>query len=239
MKFDSLNVRMPIELSLVWTLAAALLVWILVEPGWRIPDYAARFFFFTIPVWGFWSWRWAEWCGFGRPKRGSAIKVGAKWVELTPEQAQAHSLYGVDGWARLLAATMLLGATGVGFSLLWLLLDFVELPGQIRQYNAVIAGLNIAVAAVDFFALYQLMRKRPGFQIAFTVFVMLVLANDIVTFKIAQLLPPYLAAAGAWRAPIGIAIWLGWLVYVWRSRRINVTCRHHVRREDLKHLGGS
>jgi chromate transport protein ChrA len=239
MKFDSSGIRILIEMSLVWTLAAALLVWLLVEPGWGIPDYVARFLSFTIPVWGFWTWRWAERRGFGRVRRGSVIRTGGKWVGLTPEQAKAHSLYGVEGWALLLVAALLFNVIGVGFSFLWFLLDFIELPGQVRQYNAIIAGLNIVVAAVDLFALYQLTRKQPGFQLSFTVFVGLVLANDIVTFKIVQNLPSYLIVAGAWRAPIGIAMLLGWLVYVWRSRRINITCRHRIRRKDLQHPKGS
>jgi hypothetical protein len=141
----------------------------------------------------------------------AGVKPDGDWIALTGEQAEAHPLYGVEGWLRAVWAWLALQ----------IILDFFR-AGAFLLFARETAVLGVSISTVSAtiaaVALYQLFYLRPAFPIwiaANTVFSMSLLA--------------YASIASAGIFVINVAV----LGYALLSRRVNISYRRRAKPEWL------
>jgi hypothetical protein len=141
----------------------------------------------------------------------AGAKQGSDWIALTREQAEAHSLYGVEGWLRAVWAWLAIQ----------IILDFFR-AGAFMMFSAETALPGVAVSAVSAviaaLTLYHLFYLRPAFPIW--------LAINAV-FSMILLAFASIAAAGVFAVNVAI------LGYALLSKRVNITYRRRAKPEWL------
>jgi hypothetical protein len=152
------------------------------------------------------------------PIRADQIREEADWVYLAQELAEQHPLHGIGGWTGLLLALMILGAA-IG---LWALFQL----GGLLAYGGLIVVLFLAVLAVQILnivTIVLLINRSPAFPPTF-------IALSVISIVLTLIL----LALGDFSVGniIGMISQILWLCYVLMSRRVNVTFRRRVERED-------
>lgn len=165
------------------------------------------------------------------------------WIELSETEAERHPLCGVHGWSMVLAISLIVAA----ISIVTCMMDSLDLS-TLRHLPALFVLLRLeeilqwitAGACVALF--FGLVHHKTWFQAAFvavTIFASvwpfallavapLALAQDGIAFSIGKAVTPDFLVSWLTPAISGAA----WIAYVLRSRRINVTTRRRIRRDD-------
>lgn len=151
--------------------------------------------------------------------RADQIHEEGNWVYLPPEIAAQHPLNGIGGWTGLLLAMMILG----GLLGLWALIQFAAL----LPYGGPFVALFVAVLilqVLNLVTIILLIRKSSAFPTWYVILAGLSIAMALLIF----------ALGGGFRAAdiVGLVSSLAWLCYVLVSRRVNVTFRGRVERND-------
>ena len=144
------------------------------------------------------------------------------WMHLAPEIAKRHPLYGVGGWAGVLLAYLGISFIGGAY------FTWVEFDLALRRdaHPIVIGFLTVSLIIVLWFgvAVVQLLSERSSFRVSFTVLMGVAAFFQIVLFTLTLTARPVQV--------VGILIALTLVIYVWTSRRIEVTCRKRVSTGD-------
>lgn len=157
------------------------------------------------------------------------------WTRIPATDAVRHPLYGVKNWLIVFALGILLGlirelgtlkaeAHGAGMTLS----DFLSIEHPAVTYIKVVLGLNIAIVAVIYWALFT---KHPSFR---------VIASSLLlaSWPIAALLGLVIPFEGL-GATLGLSFFPWaiscsvWVTYLQRSRRVRVTFEYLVRSDEL------
>jgi len=207
--------RMTVVISIVYSVFVLLILG--EEEYWDLDDMVLPFAVFTAPVWIFWSSVWVSPERFERffnpdlKKNGTAQE---KWVYVSEKVARTHKYYGISGWAFFLAFSIAAGFPISAF----MLFSFIDVISDIMKV-AVILELSLSV-----FVFYALVTHNIYFQKIF-----------IITYVILVMLFGGIAIYSNYLDPRSIADMIRgliWMVYVIRSKRINITTRHRFRRGD-------
>ncbi len=148
----------------------------------------------------------------------------AGWVRVSEAEAEAHRLYGLGGWLRVVSAMMVLSVPG-GVVLVWQQWMDPALGGAALASNLVSLlqlGAQVAMAVLWF-------RRWPGFRPAYAVFA--VLGTMLLALADWAIGPP---PGPASEDPVGdlvleAAFHLAFLAYMQASRRFRVTFEHRVK----------
>ncbi len=164
---------------------------------------------------------------------GQQAQFAKGWVYLAPDVVKdRHPLYGIGGWAILL----MLGLVADPLVNLLVTINYARHLSSGWQF---IFYIRAIVGFATLWAALRLANHKENFQYVCTAVVAGLLALDTVLALVAAeglskrgseaLLVEWVRAA----IPSGL-----WLVYIWRSKRVNVTCRSRVRPNDpfLQHV---
>lgn len=142
------------------------------------------------------------------------------WVDINKEAAKSHPLYGVKGWAALLVAYLIVKA-------LFIYLVFVS-------KDPIVNSMVLISVAWLLTSSFLLIAHKKSFQTFLGTYWIITILGSLGT-----LLPDVsleLSTAYPWSTLGGRLLYGGvhllWLGYIWKSARINVTCRNRVRRND-------
>ena len=152
------------------------------------------------------------------PIRADQIRTDGEWVYLPQELAEQHPLHGIGGWTGLLLALMLLGAA-LGR---WSLFQLGALLGQ----GGLVVGFFVfalAVQALNAATIVLLIIQSRAFPATF-------IALSVIAVVLIVVLMAF-GDSGIGNV-VGIVTQILWLLYVLMSRRVNVTFRRRVERED-------
>lgn len=180
---------------------------------WDMDDMVTPFFIFTAPVWIFWSAVWVNperFDSFFRSDSGENIK-SRQWVYVDKETAKTHKYYGIGGWALFLAFSYVASFI-VGVYIFITFADFLD------DLLKIVMALGLTIHIVVF---YSLVTHQEYFQKLFIfTFVISILLYIGTTIYLNKLDPRGIADA---------VRGLIWMVYIVRSKRINITIRHRLR----------
>ncbi len=152
----------------------------------------------------------------------------AGWVRVSEAEAEAHRLFGLGGWLRVISALMVLAVPG-GIALTWQQWMPLAAGGVAIASNLVallVLGAQIGMAVLWF-------RRWPGFRPGYAVFAVVGTAGlALVDLAIGP--PPGPASAD----PTGdlvleVAFHLAFLAYMQFSRRFRVTFERRVRPAEV------
>jgi hypothetical protein len=148
----------------------------------------------------------------------------AGWVRVSEAEAEAHPLFGLGGWLRLVSVLMVIAIPG-GAVLAWQQWMPLAAGGVALASNA----LALAVLAAQIGMAVLWFRLWPGFRPAYAAFA--VLGTLILALADHALGPP---PGPATADPFGdllleAAFHLAFLAYMQTSRRFRVTFEHRVR----------
>ena len=161
------------------------------------------------------------------------------WKVIRHQEVQRHPLYGIKGWAKALWISLvfvwpIFGVLGLlNYDLFWGVFESASL-----FRFALITG--VAGIGCNLYLGYKLWNKSEQFQILYTwinfVFVLLaIFLNPILYYYfsppwVQEIISPY--AHFSRDLIVSLASYGIFILYVWRSKRINVTCRERVRQDD-------
>jgi hypothetical protein len=150
--------------------------------------------------------------------RADQIREHGNWVYLPAEIAAQHPLHGIGGWTGLLLAIMIIS----GLFGLWPAFQLA----QLLRYGDLFVMLFVAVLALQVMNLVTIVLLIKQSRAFPTWFIILAGSSIAVTL--------FFFALGSVRAAeIGNVVSnIIWLTYVLISRRVNVTFRGRVERED-------
>lgn len=148
--------------------------------------------------------------------------ITGEWVVLEKKNASNHPLFGVKGW---LAYAMYILALGPFVEMI-----FLHKEGELFDFSSIV--LMGVTFIYYWFPLFLLRKRHPKFQFVIVLFQLFYLCwvslIILLSFSIApenlEFLPE-LALPVFWRI-----LFLGYVLF---SKRVNVTLKHRIRREDL------
>ena len=148
------------------------------------------------------------------------VKREGDWVYLDEESAKRHPLYGIRGWAALLASVLVAGA---------LLGLFVTVGAVVGVVFGAIEGAIVAVSmagasAYQLFVAARLWKMQASFQRHYLILFVISLAVALVSFV--------MDPEEGMQSIVEIVIMGLWLAYVLQSVRINVTTQKRVSAGD-------
>ena len=142
------------------------------------------------------------------------------WININEEIGKGHPLYGVKGWAALLVAWLIIKAV-VGYLVFWSSNPLFALPVLVS-----IIWLGISC--------FLLFAHKKSFQSCLTIYLVINIGGALysllpdISNELSQINP--LTTKVGRLGYIGVNLLL--LGYIWKSVRINVTCRSRVQRND-------
>jgi len=142
-------------------------------------------------------------------------KVGDN-VEMPREMAAGHPLYGIAGWAVVLAVFMCLDAI---MGVLIIIGSFVLASRGTGGLHALFGFIQFGLLCWAIVCLVKLFSKRPDFPGQYTAFCITSGALTLLGAMINGL---------SWVAAVQLAVVAIYIAYVQTSRRIRVTFRHQV-----------
>jgi hypothetical protein len=148
------------------------------------------------------------------------LKRDGDWVYLDEAGAKRHPLYGIKGWAALLASLLVAGA----------LLGLLVFVGAVVAVvfgaieGVIVAALMAGASAYQLFVAARLWKMRDSFQRHYLILFMVSLVLTIVSFVVDP--------EGAMSSIASMVVMGLWLAYVFQSARINVTTRKRVSAGD-------
>lgn len=150
------------------------------------------------------------------------------WVRVSEAEAEAHRLFGLGGWLRVVSALMVLAVPG-GAVLTWQQWMDPGMGGVALASNLVSLlqfGAQVVMAMLWF-------RRWPGFRPGYVVFA--VLGTALLALADAVIGPP---PGPASTDPVGdlvleAAFHLAFMAYMQTSRRFRVTFEHRVRAGEV------
>jgi Protein of unknown function (DUF2569) len=173
------------------------------------------------------------------------VSVDAKtWVSVAPATAQTHPLYGVGGWLILVVFGMVAAPIRIATELypIYSTIDFGSLAPEFLTLVYIEIGMNALFVVWSFVNVALIFLKHPALPtslIALLASSAMFVIGDAITVKMmldkfGQSMSWYDVFTpdtikGAARSTIGAAIWIPYALY---SRRVNVTYRLLVRRDD-------
>jgi len=252
MKTKSTKFRIYVVLSVVWAVIVLLSVTGNARDYWDFSDYAIPFTIFTAPVWILWSsvWVWpSKFDAFFDPKPNS--KDLKQWVNVDETTAKTHPYYGVGGWAILITIGLFLApirilsefyTQDVNFDDVAHISGFMALYRAEEIINWLLSGLSLITA-------YCLLSHKAGFQ---KLYLTLVLVSIFVPIVDAVAVIDVFENSGVKigvndlfsgqeifrQIAVSIASLL-WVMYVFRSKRINITTRKRLRKKHMHLLSAS
>ena len=134
-----------------------------------------------------------------------------EWIVVGPLFAKRHKLFGVYGWLAVLAFSLAVGPVVDA------LLFFAVGDEAAGTPLPVLAITTCVLLALNWFPLYLLHKRRPSFPAWVAWIQAFVLLVNVAVLDI----------VGAGRCTLVIG-------YVLLSKRVNVTYKHRVRRDDLQ-----
>lgn len=159
----------------------------------------------------------------------SDVRQEGDWVYLPREAVEnRHPLYGLDGWPILLFFGLFVGPV---LNLALTVKDAAELPNYAYSYRSLFYLMS-AAAFLSWWPGVRLVRRAPDFQQAYTICILILTGfGFIITVWLVGGRGRLLAAGLGAQLPHLIVGGI-WLLYVWCSKRINVTCKNRVRLTD-------
>jgi hypothetical protein len=148
----------------------------------------------------------------------------AGWVRVSGAEAEAHRLYGLGGWLRVISALMVLSVPG-GVVLTWQ--QWVDPALGAAAVASNLLGLLVLGAQIGMAVLW--FRLWPGFRPGYAV--LAVVGTAGLALADAVIGPP---GGPASADPVGdlvleVAFHLAFLAYMQTSRRFRVTFEHRVK----------
>ncbi|MCG7930891.1 MAG: DUF2569 family protein [Candidatus Thiodiazotropha lotti] len=249
MESYSTKFRLFLFLSIAWFVIVILAVSVNDKSYWDIPDYAIRILIFTSPVWIFWSitWIWPSiFNSFFTHKSNS--KDLKKWIYVEESVAQTHEYYGISGWAFLIVLGLLLSPAKILIEFYAediIVSDFAHINGIVALYR-IEEITNWLLACFCLLTLYYLIKHKPEFQKLYLIlmlsFILLPIVDTfavISVFKNADinLTVDDLYTSQEISRQIAASITsLFWIIYVYKSKRINITTRKRLKRKHMQML---
>jgi hypothetical protein len=198
-----------------------------------------KFIWLVSPIWVFWSsvWIWSSTFEnfFGVSEQAKKNKELNEWVYWDTERAKKHKYYGIKGWALLLAI-------GIGFSIIGSV--FIEVFNAVLEiddalvekypdYKQVLIFSNIQYwvsVVLSLIVLYLLISHKESFQKSYVIVYIFSLITDTLL-----LLATEIKFDDAIYIILQTAIYLIagfiWLIYVLKSKRINLTTRKRIKKK--------
>jgi hypothetical protein len=246
MALKSTKFRILVVLSIVWAVIVLLAVTGNASSYWDFADYAIPIVMFTAPVWLFWSsaWIWpSKFKDFFNSTSNS--KDNNQWVYVEESVAQTHVYYGVGGWATLIVLVLALSplkmlvefyADNINLD------DLAHISGfvAVHRFGEVTTWI---LAGFSFLTLFYLIKHKPYFQKMYLILV--------ITSIIFLIINTIVAIAVFDNSGINISInefftdqeiikyialqisSLLFLLYVFKSKRINITTRKRLKKKDM------
>jgi len=208
----------------------------------RLGDYGFDFddfIWLVSPIWVFWAsvWIWSSTFEnfFGVSEQAKKNKELNEWVYWDTERAKKHKYYGIKGWALLLAI-------GIGFSIIGSV--FIEVFNAVLEiddalvekypdYKQVLIFSNIQYwvsVVLSLIVLYLLISHKESFQKSYVIVYIFSLITDTLL-----LLATEIKFDDAIYIILQTAIYLIagfiWLIYVLKSKRINLTTRKRIKKK--------
>ena len=169
--------------------------------------------------------------------------IRTMWKSISYKDAKRHPLYGIKGWALFLWLSLVIFAPGVmvGYYVyVGSLID--QYPSDtIRQLDDLDDFLLLSVFFITmayWFLGYKLWTKEPNFQSLYT---WIVIGLGVASIFVLEpygltLFPTSMENLSFGERYSGLSkevfYSVVWIIYVWKSKRINVTCAHRVREND-------
>jgi hypothetical protein len=153
------------------------------------------------------------------PIRADQLREDGEWVYLPQELAEQHPLHGIGGWTGLLLALMVLGTVLA-------LVPMFQLGSYLSDGGGLVVAIFLAVLAVQIVnvvAIVLLVNRSPAFPPTFVALTVIGLVLTVVLFALGDV--------GIGNI-VGMITQILWLCYVLMSKRVNVTFRRRVERED-------
>ena len=248
MKTRTSKFRLFVVLSVVWLIIVLLSISGNARRYWDFSDYAIPFFIFTIPVWVFWSsvWVWpSRFNEFFDSKTNPTKSKSKGWVIVEEHIAKTHPYYGVGGWAILVIIGLVLSPLRMLFEFYSQSIDFnnvSHISGFMLLYrmeeiaNWLVSGLCVLAA-------YYLISYKAAFQkLYLIIFIAGIFIPIIDTIAVVQVFRnsgininfnDIFTGKEMGRQFAMSIVGLFWLLYVFRSKRINITTRNRLRRKHM------
>ncbi len=215
---------------------------------WDFSDYAIPIIIFTSPVWIFWSsaWIWpSKFDDFFNSKSNTNSKELKRWVYVDNSVAQTHIYYGVGGWAVLIIIGLILSplrvlgefyTQDINFNDAALISGFMTLYRAEEIANWLVSGLSVITA-------YYLLTHKPAFQklyltlvlvsifmpVVDTIAVFAVFQNSGINIDINDLYTKHEIIKQIAMTIVSLL----WLLYVFKSKRINITTLKRLRKKHM------
>lgn len=179
-----------------------------------------------------------------REANGGAV-IPSGWVDVGGDVASRHPLHGMRGWLRFFSLWMalsLIGGIVLGIGDVQMLASPQHRLGDTRSIAD--GAFGIAISLVQLVMAVQWFRVWPRFRVAFLVVVLAMavasIGLDLWAWQEVQSLPAGGQREGAEAEladqvasdVLGIAVFVGFLLYMQRSRRFRVTFEYRVRSDD-------
>ncbi len=164
--------------------------------------------------------------------------AGQGWVRVSAQQAEAHPLFGLRGWLRIVSILMALTAiTGPLISLIFTA-KVMSLPPEVIPGGLVMVALLALGTATAIVLAVLWFNQSQYFLRAYVelsaISIALDLAGDLLLRTMGPLPPPFAQAQGNLLADVVMSALLSalpcWML--WRSRRFRVTFQHELREDD-------
>lgn len=210
--------RLSVVISIIYSVFVLLLLG--EAERWDLDDMVLPFAVFTAPVWIFWSAVWISperFEGFFNPKLKDDANNPKRWVYVSEAVAKTHEYYGIGGWALFLAFSYVIGFIVTAY----FFLTFID------AFDDVLKAAILLELSIQVFVFYALVTHKQYFQKLFiSACILSILLYAGVTIHLNELDP---------RGIADIVRGLVWIVYVVRSKRINITTRNRYRKRE-EHL---
>ena len=149
------------------------------------------------------------------------------WVRVSEAEAEAHRLFGLGGWLRVVSALMVLSIPG-GVALTWQQWLPLAAGGVAIASNLVallVLGAQIGMAVLWF-------RRWPGFRPGYAVFAVVGTAGLALIDAVIGPPPGPASADPTGDLVLELAFHLAFLAYMQFSRRFRVTFERRLRAEE-------
>ena len=164
--------------------------------------------------------------------------LGHAWVPVAAEVAEAHPLYGLRGWLRLVSLASALMAIASPLITLAYAVKVAALPAALLPAGLVVVALlalGSAISIVGALLWFRLVRNFLAAWVELSALSMaLDVAADLLLRAWGPLPPGFGTEGGSMLGDLATSLALAAIPYVllWRSRRFRVTFRHELRDDD-------